>query len=154
MIYLTVAKYGLMALLGAVILYFVYARPEIDHLNSRYVDLVAEDAKKTADFLKQAAVKQKELQDAVDEAQRQALLDRLARDNATRTLNSVSAKLHDYIASATASLSVGLPQGTSGDASIASAKALGLLATNLDDFGKQCAAEADRLGDEVRRLEK
>ncbi len=151
--YIRIAGYALV--LGVVFVggYWACHTVAVVPLEKAAAEASARAAQEKVEFLEAAKVKQQEMQDAVDKANQQAQVDRRNRDAAAMSLNSVSAKLRQYIDRSIEDHGIGLPQATSGDASIASAKAIGLLAESLDGFGKQCAAEADRLGDEVRRIE-
>ena len=109
--------------------------------------------KEKADFLEAAYKKQKELQDAVDQANQVASDAAKARAIAASNAASADKRLHDYIASASKPSSPGLPATPESIASNPAAQAGWVLAGQLDNYAGECAAEADRLGDEVRRLE-
>jgi len=152
-LYFIIAKYLAVAAAGAALAVLVYATPRISALKADAAKAQAEAAQEKATFLKGASDEQARLQGLVDAANRAADDSRVARDNAAHALAVVSSKLRDRIASTVASDNCRLSQAGSGSQGDAPAAALGVLATNLDDFGKRCAAESDRLSDAVRRLE-
>jgi hypothetical protein len=60
MMYLTIAKYGLIAAIGAMLMLFVYATPRIDSLEKQIAQIKADDAQATATLEAAALAKQKE----------------------------------------------------------------------------------------------
>jgi hypothetical protein len=149
-------RLGLYAVVAAVLFGAGYRTCHV--VNVVPLELAAQKAQTAAEaekaqFLEDAAKKQKELQDAVDQANQVASDAAKARAVAASNAASADKRLRDYIASAIKPVGPGLPATPESIASNPAAQAGWVLAGQLDTYATECAAESDRLGDEVRRLE-
>ena len=152
MSYIKAGLYFLAAVAGGCVVYFAFAVPRIDSLEAAAADATAKAQQEKAQFLKDAHDEQARLQSLVDSAAAQAASDRAARERATAAVAAANGRLRDAI-SAYENHGSGLPKAAdsaSGPNTTTSTE--GVLVEQFAGYAQQCAAEADRLGDQVRGL--
>jgi hypothetical protein len=151
--YIVLAKYLVVAGIGAGLCLWGYAYPRVAQLEVKIAKSSQEAQSERSKFLEDAKNEQERLQGLVDSATRDADSARLARDRATRSAGDSDVRMRRALAIAIANQGCGLPKTTDNPEGKSAPATIREVVIRFDDFAGQCAIEADRLGDEVRRLE-
>lgn len=133
--------------------YYIIGRPQIIKAQEELSRAENAAAQEKANFLSEAKEKQDAAQRKMDDLAAQAETDRRARDVATRALAVSDGKLRNAINSALNDKGFGLPKTSSPPIGVDPiTSALGDMAQSFRQYGAECTAEVERLGDQVRGL--
>ncbi len=140
---------------GAAIVYFVYAVPRIDSLQKTIEKNKADDAQAAADFRQQSERKQKEIQDAADEAAMRFQAMQVETGKRIAALSADGQRLRSTIAAyAVGPYALRLPPpGQSGPGIDERAVLLGGLLEDCNDLLVQGAGNAQSAANQIRALE-